>query len=332
MKLSIVIPAYNEERALPTLIERLDAMLPQIDSECEVIFVDDGSEDGTWEIVSGQAQRDPRYSAIRLSRNFGHQAALSAGLATAGGDAVITMDADLQHPPEFVPKLFAKGREGFDVVYAVRVQTDSEGWFKVKSARLFYWFFNKLTSLNMPTGGAADFRYASRRMVDALMAMPERARFLRGMTRWVGFRQTSIEFERASREAGESKYTLRRMLRFALHAIVSFSAIPLRIASIMGFIVSLAGGLYLIWIVALRLFTSEIPPNWASVIAIVLLLGGAQLVCLGIIGQYLSRVFDEVKARPLFFIAEDTRLPNGAASPAAERTVGLTAWPDPAGR
>jgi glycosyltransferase involved in cell wall biosynthesis len=306
MDLSIVVPLYQEEGAVPELITRLTRSLDSLDCRWEAILVDDGSTDRTWSLIRDAAARDDRFRAIRLTRNFGHQPALTAGLWAAEGDAIVTMDGDLQHPPEVVPSLVAKGREGFDVVYATRSDTDSEGWFKVTSARIFYWLLNRLASLDLPPG-AGDFRYMSRRVVRSLLDMPERSRFLRGMTRWTGYSQAVIEYDRGPRRAGDSKYSFRNMLRFALDALVSFSALPLRIASVLGIVFSLLGGVYLLYVLYIGLFTGDAVPGWTSVIIAVLILGGVQLACLGIIGQYLGRVYDEVKGRPIFLVLEDTR-------------------------
>lgn len=307
MDLSVVVPLYQEAAVVPELITRLTRSLDSMDRQSELVLVDDGSTDGTWSLLQDAALRDDRVRAIRLARNFGHQAALTAGLSAAEGDAVVTMDGDLQHPPEVVPSLVAKGTaESADVVYAIRSESDSEGWFKVKSAHTFYWLLNRLASLDLPPG-AGDFRYMSRRIVDTLLSMPERSRFLRGMTRWSGFRQTVIEYDRGPRQGGDSKYSLRHMIRFAADAIVSFSALPLRIASLLGVTFSVLGGLYLLYVIYVRLFTDTALAGWTSVMIAVLILGGVQLACLGIIGQYLGRVYEEVKGRPLFLVWEDTR-------------------------
>jgi glycosyltransferase involved in cell wall biosynthesis len=305
VKVSIVLPAHNEAAVLPELMDRLDSVLGSLGHDYEVICVDDGSTDGTWEIIERRAASDPRYRGLRLSRNFGHQIALTAGLWASEGDAVITMDADTQHPPEVIPALLAKAGDGFDVVTATRRVVDAEGWFKVASARFFYRLLNRLTALDLPNGGA-DFRYMSRTVVDAMLQMPERHRFLRGMARWVGYRHATVEYERALRPAGESKYTLRRMIRFAWDAIVGFSALPLRIASVLGLIVSMLGGLYAIYVIGVSLFTDNTVPGWTSVVVAVLVLGGVQLACIGIIGQYLGRMYEEIKGRPLFIVWEDT--------------------------
>jgi dolichol-phosphate mannosyltransferase len=323
MKLSVVLPAHNEAACLPSLLARLVAALDALEHDWEVVVVDDGSTDTTWALIKEAAEGDDRVRGLRLSRNFGHQVALTAGLQVAEGDAVITMDSDLQHPPELIGALTAKASEGHDVVYAVRGPKDSEAWFKVTSAAFFYWLLNRLSSLDLPHGGA-DFRYMSRRAVNALLAMPERHRFLRGMSRWVGFSQAYIEYERPPRHAGQSKYTQRRMIRFAFDAVVSFSALPLRIASFFGMLFSFLGGLYLIFVVASHLFAESIVPGWTSVVGVVLVLGGVQLACLGIIGQYVGRMYDEMKGRPLFFLWEDTSgaLETGFQRRASDRTPG----------
>lgn len=303
---SVVLPAHDEAASLEALFARLAEVLSSVAESWEIIVVDDGSTDETWACLSRIAAGDPRIRGLRLSRNFGHQVALSAGLGAARGRAVITMDADLQHPPELIPELMAKGREGCDVVYAVRDEDDAEGWLKVHTAHVFYWLLNKLTGLDLPTG-AADYRYMSRPVVDALQTMPERNRFLRGMTRWVGFDQATVTYRRGPRESGASKYTVRRMIGFALDAMASFSSLPLRLASWLGTVVSLLGMLYACYVLLNWAFSDTAIPGWTSVIITVLILGGAQLACLGIVGQYLGRVYDETKGRPLFLIRDDTR-------------------------
>lgn len=310
--LSVVASAFNEADVLPAFVSRLTAVLAQTDEGWEVVLVDDGSSDATWEAIEAAAGAEPRIRGIRLSRNFGHQLALTAGMAFAAGDAVITMDSDLQHPPEAIPALLAAARDGYDVVFAVRSTSDTAGFWKRFSARVFYRVLNRLSSLELPEG-AADFRWMSRRVVDVLVALPERHRFLRGLARWAGFRQTFVEYHRAAREVGESKYGLRRMVLFAWDAVVSFSSFPLRVASVLGVVVSLLGWLYLIYVLCVKVFTSRAVPGWTSVTAAVLLLGGAQLVFLGVLGQYVGRMYDDVKRRPLYLVEEDTRGEAGRA-------------------
>ena len=306
MKLSVVVPAHDEETAIPELATRLTPVLDATGHDWEVILVDDGSSDSTWQTIRDEVARDARFRGLKLSRNFGHQPALSAGLSVADGDLVVTMDGDLQHPPEAIPALLSKAYEGYDVVYAIRNRREGETWLKAHVSPAFYRLLNKLARLDLPQG-AADFRLISRRVVDALVAMPERHRFLRGMTRWLGYPQATVAYESFARASGRSKYTLPQMIRFALDAIVSFSAVPLRIASLLGFFASLLGAAYLVYVLIVRFVTDTAVPGWTSVVVVVLILGGAQLVCLGIIGQYLGRMYDEQKGRPLFLIEEDTR-------------------------
>ena len=305
MKLSVVVPAYNEEGALPELMARLRHVLESLPVDWEAIVVDDGSTDATWAVIDETFRGDRRVRGIRLSRNFGHQVALTAGLSASTGDAVVTMDGDLQHPPEALPALLKKADEGFDVVYAVRHPSAGEGRFKVRSSRLFYHSVNALTSLDLPIGGA-DFRLMSRRVVDALLVMPERHRFLRGMTRWVGFPQGTVEYEQDARFDGQTKYTLRAMVRLAVDAIGGFSALPLRLASMLGLFLSFLGALYFLYVIGVRLLTDSAVEGWTSVIGVTLVLGGVQLACIGIIGHYLGRIYDEIKNRPLFVVQEDT--------------------------
>jgi len=320
MDLSVVAPAYDEAAILPAFIERAVAVLEQTGVSWELVLVDDGSRDQTWQVIAGASDQDPRIHGVRLARNFGHQLALTAGLAAADGDAVVTLDSDLQHPPEIIPALLATARRGYDVVYAVRSDVDTAGALKRGTARAFYWTLNRLTSLELPEG-AADFRYMSRRVVNVLLAMPERHRFLRGMTRWAGFQQTFIPYERAGREAGSSKYGIGKMILLAWDAVTSFSAIPLRLASLLGVAVSLLGWAYLMYAICLHVFTNTTIPGWTSVTAAVLVLGGVQLICLGIFGQYLGRMYEDVKGRPLFLVDEDTRLAGEPPFPEFHPTV-----------
>jgi glycosyltransferase involved in cell wall biosynthesis len=305
MDLSVVAPACNEQEVLPVFIQRTTAVLDSYGGSWELVIVDDGSSDGTWEVVLAASERDPRIHGVRLARNFGHQLALTAGLAASDGDAVITLDSDLQHPPELVPELVNKARAGYDVVYAVRSPDDEAGVWKRLSAKVFYRALNRLTALELPEG-AADFRYMSRRVVNVLLAMPERHRFLRGMTRWTGFEQAFVPYKREARENGRSKYGLAKMLLLAWDAVTSFSAVPLRVAGHIGVLVSLLGWAYLVYAILAHLLTNSTISGWTSVTAAVLVLGGVQLICLGIFGQYLGRMYEDIKRRPLFLIAEDT--------------------------
>lgn len=317
MSLSVVCPAHDEAANLTQLLRRLVAVLEGTGQEWEIVLVDDGSADQTWSLTAEAATREERIRGLKLSRNFGHQVALTAGLWASEGDLVVTMDSDLQHPPEVIPALLDRADEGNDVVYAVRAAATGEGLIKRASAALFYRLLNRMTSLQLPDGGA-DFRLMSRRVVDALLAMPERHRFLRGMTRWVGYSQAVISYEQPLRDGGRSNYTLRRMVRFAWDAIASFSAVPLRLASVLGFAVSGLGALYLAYVLGAFFIFARPTPGWTSTVAAVLVLSGVQLICLGLIGQYLGRMYDEVKGRPLFFIADEA----GAGLREAESVAG----------
>jgi polyisoprenyl-phosphate glycosyltransferase len=303
--LSVVAPVYNEADVLGVFVERVVAALESVGEPWELVLVDDGSKDLSWPLIASLARHDSRVHGIRLSRNFGHQLAISAGLFVARGDGVITMDSDLQHPPELIPELVRAARAGNDVVHAIRNADDAAGFGKRMSARVFYRILNRLSSLELPEG-AADYRYMSRTVVDVLLDMPERHRFLRGLVRWAGYPQTFVEYSRAPREGGASKYSLRRMVLLAWDAVVSFSSFPLRVASVLGVCVSILGFLYLAYVLAVRVFTDRAVAGWTSVTAAVLLLGGVQLIFLGVLGQYVGRMYDDIKRRPLFLIADDT--------------------------
>jgi len=303
--LSVVAPVYNEEELIELFVQRTCAALA--DYHFELVLVNDGSSDGTPELLDGIAERDKRVRVVHLSRNFGHQAALTAGLEHAIGGAVAMIDADLQDPPELIPTMVDHWQAGSDVVYAVRRERDGETAFKLATASGFYRLFNKLTQVDLePNSG--DFRLLDRRALDALLSMTERSRFLRGMTVWVGFRQTAIPYERDARHAGETKYTLRKMLRFSLDAIASFSHLPLQLATYVGL---LSAGLAFIAIpvvVGLRIAGSYLP-GFGSITIAILLLGGIQLIALGVIGEYVGRIYDEVKHRPLYIVREERNRP-----------------------
>lgn len=314
--LSVVVPAYNEEDSLETLHRRVTEVLDRTGEPFELVLVDDGSRDRTWERMRELQARDPRVVLVRLSRNFGHQIAVTAGIDAARGQAVVLMDADLQDPPEVVPEMLARWREGNDVVYGRRTRRLGETWFKRATAAAFYRLIGRLTSVDIPAD-TGDFRLMSRRVVEVMKQLRERNRFVRGMVAWVGYRQTAVEYERAERLAGETKYPLRKMVRFAMDAIVSFSFAPLRLATGLGLVVSAFSFAYAVYAVLARVFAWDVVHGWASLIVAVLFLGGVQLVCLGIIGEYVGRIYDEAKRRPLY-IADVERAGEAPADVAGE--------------
>src|SRR3954468_7481136 len=306
--LSVVVPLRDEEGAVRELHRRVDAALAGV--PFELILVDDASGDGTAQLLDSLAESDPRVRVLHLSRGFGHQAALTAGLEHARGEAVAMLDGDLQDPPELLPQMLSHWRSGSDVVSAVRTDRAGESRLKLTTARWFYRLFAKLSDLDL-TQDAGDFRLLDRHALDALLSMRERNRFLRGMSAWVGYTQTSVPYERDPRHAGETKFTLRKMLRFSLDAITSFSWRPLQLATVLGFLLSLVALLTIPVVIGLRL-AGETIPGFATVLCIVLLLGGIQLITIGIIGEYVGRIYDEVKGRPLYLVRSSRNLGPGA--------------------
>lgn len=310
MRLSIVVPVYNEEAIISHLVERMENLRPMFKErfgitaeDIEILYVNDGSRDNSLPILQSMCYIIKGMRVVNLSRNHGHQIAITAGIETARGDAVVVIDGDLQDPPETIPELYAKMLEGYDVVYAQRKKREGETFFKLWTAKLFYRTLKKLTNVDVPLD-TGDFRIMSRRVVDVLNSMPEKHRFIRGMISWIGFNQTAYEYERHERFAGSTKYTLSKMLKFAVDGITSFSSIPLRIASYLGLFIAVTGFLYALYVIYLALFTHSTAVGWSSLMVVVLLLGGAQLLSLGLIGEYLARIHDESKQRPLFIIED----------------------------
>ncbi len=298
--LSVIVPVFNEAETLAHLYTRLAAVLEQLEASFEILLINDGSSDGSLQGMMDLHERDPRVRVVDFSRNFGHQAAVSAGLAYAHGQAVVIIDADLQDPPETIPALVAQWRAGAEVVYAQRVARQGDTWFKRATAAVFYRLLRRLTAVNIPPD-TGDFRLLDRRVVDVLVALPERHRFLRGLSAWVGFRQVAVPYVRAPRYAGETKYPLSKMLHLASDAITSFSDFPLRLASTCGFLLSGASLIGILVAVVLRLFGNAIAGQ-ATTAILVLFLGGVQLIFLGILGAYLGRIYDEVRGRPLYVV------------------------------
>jgi dolichol-phosphate mannosyltransferase len=303
-RVSVVVPIYNEEANLPVLVDRLGRALASCGADYEVIFVDDGSRDRSRELLREFSTHDSRLKLVGLSRNFGHQVAISCGIDFTSGDAVVVMDGDLQDPPEVLPDLIARWREGYDVVFAVR-QKRKESVFKRAAYKAFYWLLRRVSYLDIPLD-SGDFSLMDRRVVDVLKRMPERNRFVRGLRTWVGLRQTGLEYARAARHAGHSKYTFTKLVRLAFDGLVSYSFVPLRFVSNLGLVVSLSALAYMGYLLLARLLDDQVIQGWTSTVVIVLFLGGIQLLSLGIIGEYVGRVFDEVKQRPHYVVGELT--------------------------
>jgi len=301
--LSIVLPAFNEANNLRPVHNAVAEQMAEIGLAYEMIFVDDGSQDQSLEVLRELNRLDPHVKVASLSRNFGHQYAITAGMELALGDAVIIMDADLQHPPELIPQMVAAWHDGAQVVFTVREDDGQAGWFKRQASAAFYKFINWMSDTPI-VRGAADFRLMDRAVVDAMIAMPERSRFLRGMVSWLGFRQVGLNYRAKPRFSGRSKYSFRRMLALALQGITSFSTVPLRASAYLGLVTALAGLPYALWAIYARCFTDVTVPGWTSLLIAVLLLGGVQLMSVGIIGEYVGRIYTEVKGRPLYLTKE----------------------------
>ncbi|WP_200906955.1 glycosyltransferase family 2 protein [Paracidovorax avenae] len=303
LKLSVVIPCYNEEEGMRELHRRVsEVCLASVGNAYELVLVNDGSKDRTWEIMCDLSLADRRVVAVNLSRNHGHQLALSAGLKLCRGQRVFVLDADLQDPPELLPKMMARMDDGCDVVFGQRIKREGETVFKKTSAYFFYRLLDRMVDIDIPTD-TGDFRLMSRRAVDVLNSMPEHHRFIRGMVSWIGLRQEAVAYERSARFAGETKYPLSKMIRFAIDAITGFSVRPLRVASYFGICFGVAALLLLAY-VFMHYFTGRIVEGWTSLAVIVLTLGSVQLLVAGVMGEYLGRLYVESKGRPLFIIQE----------------------------
>jgi len=300
--LSVVAPCYNEQAVLPEFVRRVGAVLDAWGGRSEIVVVDDGSRDGTWETMAAAAAADPRIVAVRLMRNHGHQLALTAGLSVCRGERILVIDADLQDPPELLPDMMALMDQGADVVYGQRRQRDGESLFKRASAAGFYRLINRLTDVDIPAD-AGDFRLVSRRVLDLLLAMPERHRFIRGMVAWIGGRQVPLLYDRHARAAGESKYPLSKMIRFAADAITAFSVVPLMASMTIGWVMAAVGFGFFVYSMVGWFMNANLP-GWTSIMAALGLLGGMQFLMLGIIGAYLGRLYDQSKGRPLFMIRD----------------------------
>lgn len=303
-ELSVVLPVFNEEAGLPELYRRVKAVLVETGLSHEIVIVNDGSRDGSWAGILALADADRTVKAVNLSRNFGHQIAITAGIDVSAGAAVVVMDSDLQDPPELIPTLYAKYREGFDVAYAQRRKRDGETWFKRVTATVFYRLIRRMTTIDIPLD-TGDFRLMSRRVVDDLKRLQEQSRFVRGLVTWVGYNQTPVLYDRDRRHGGETKYPLSKMIKFALDGITGFSSQPLRLASHAGLFFAAASLALMVVLTAYKLAGGTgLIPGWTSLAVAVLFLGGLQLLAIGILGEYIGRIYEEAKRRPLYLVRD----------------------------
>jgi polyisoprenyl-phosphate glycosyltransferase len=303
LKYSIVVPVYNEEESITELVGRLREIMDKLDGPAEAVLVDDGSKDASYQLMLEAHDMDPRFKVIQLSRNFGHQVAITAGMDNASGRAVVVMDADLQDPPHVILEMAAKWQEGYEVVYAVRQRRAGETKFKTATAAAFYNLLSRVASIEQ-TVDVGDFRLVDRKALDAFLSMREHNRYVRGMFSWIGFRQAAVPYDREARHAGTSKYPLRKMIKFATDALVGFSTAPLRIALVGGFIIAVLAVVYGLVAIALKLAGLPYVPGYASLLVTIAFLSGVQLMVMGMVGQYVARVYDETRARPLYLVRE----------------------------
>ena len=306
--LSLVLPIYNEEDVIPELHRRLQDFLAKLPLETEVLFVNDGSRDRSMELLRDVAEGEARYRILSFARNFGHQTAITAGVDYARGKAVVVMDADLQDPPEVVLEMVARWREGFDVVYGRRRKRQGETWFKLLTARWFYRVFAAMIPIQVPLD-TGDFRLMSRRVVLVLRELRETHRFVRGMVAWVGFKQTEVLYDRPGRFAGETKYPLRKMVRFAVDGITSFSILPLRFSTYLGMLMSTASVGVIVWALLAKYVFRQTVQGWTAIVIIIAIFASVQLLMIGILGEYVGRIYEEVKRRPLYIISDTVNLP-----------------------
>jgi len=311
--ISIVVPVFNEQENIHYFYQEVCKYMENLGYLFEIIFVDDGSNDKTLLILNRLTQQDTRIRAILLARNFGHQVALTCGLDYADGDAVITMDGDMQHPPQMLPILLQKWEEGFEVVQTIRVDTQGVSWFKKFSSSLFYRLINGMSDINIAEGGS-DFRLLDKKVVHTFQHFKEKARFIRGIIGDMGYRQIQVEFVAPERYAGKSKFSVKKMFAFALNGITAYSKLPLRFAFYLGILFGFLSFVLTLNVVYIKLFTTDAVPGWATIAVSVLLLGGLQLVGMGIVGEYVGRIFEEVKQRPLYWVREELKSNDTALS------------------
>jgi dolichol-phosphate mannosyltransferase len=322
--LSVVVPVYCEQAIIPEFYRRTKEVLAGLTAKCEheMIFVNDGSMDKSWEVLKGLRERDEHVKLLNFSRNFGHQIAITAGMDHAAGDAVVIIDSDLQDPPEVIPQMLAKWEEGYKVVYGVRSRREGETAFKLYTAKAYYRILERLSDVRIPVD-TGDFRLLDRAVVETLRSMREDDRYMRGLVAWVGFPQCGVPYERDARHAGETKYSLRRMVKFAFDGITSFSDKPLYLSSFLGIIITLVAFVLIVWSVVYKLVRPEgVVQGWTSLLIVILFLGGLQLFSLGIMGQYIGRIYRGIKQRPLYVVGEKSgfQCPDGRP----ERTDGVS--------
>jgi len=300
---TVIIPVYNERESLPECHRRVSAVMEAVGEPYELLFINDGSKDGSLEILRGICAADKNSLCVSFSRNFGHMNAITAGMDFARGDAVLVIDADLQDPPELFPEMIARWKEGFEVVYGKRVERKGESAFKKASAALYYRFLKSMTNVDMPLD-TGEFRLIDRKVCDAIKRIKEKNKYMRGLVSWVGFRQTGVEYVRAERFAGETKYPLSKMIKLAADGITAFSYKPLKLAATLGVVISLCSFVYLIVVLIQRLAWHSTAVGWASTVAIMLFFQGVVLIVLGVIGEYIGRIFEEIKDRPAYLVSE----------------------------
>lgn len=302
-RISVVIPMYFEEKVAKECYRRITSVMHSQNYDYELVFVNDGSTDQTLDILVELATKDNCVKIINFARNFGHQTAVTAGIDYADGDAIVVIDADLQDPPELIPEMVCKWREGYEVVYAKRRSRKGESWFKLVTAKYFYKFLNNMSDIEIPKD-TGDFRLIDRKVADVFRKMTERNRFVRGMISWVGFRQTFIEYDRDERFAGETKYPLKKMLKFASDGIVAFSTKPLRLMMTIGFLAVILSFIVLIYSILIKFFGQDVEAGWTSIMVAITFFSGVQLLSLGIVGQYIARIYDESKNRPIYIVRD----------------------------
>lgn len=317
IKYSVIVPLYNEEAVILETHKRLSAVMSKTDGNYELIFVNDGSRDNTEKLAKDICSKDNRVKLINFSRNFGHQIAITAGMDYANGQAVIIIDADLQDPPEVIPNMIKKWQDGFDVVYGKRISRKGETLFKKLTAKLYYRLLSSMTNIEIPVD-TGDFRLIDRKVCDAMKKIDEKSRYVRGLISWVGFRQTAVEYQRDERFAGETKYPLKKMLKFAADGITSFSYKPLRLAGYTGYSLSAASFIYLVYVVLRKIIVGDFGQGWASIAAFSLFFNGIVLIMLGIIGEYIGRIYDECKGRPLYIVSEKVGFSDESTKKASE--------------